>query len=842
MNAAHWSHFLAANRSNEEEEQARQDYSLESSRYNQAMSSSAQASVFEGSMSVLNDSSSKSSFESSAPRPPRRNLTEQFEELYVDSDTPSTKQEDCKLIDVSPTAVTEVVVTSDSESRDTPDTASNVHVSLSHDDDDDDELPRFQLDKSLQRDLSQALVNRVSFYGVIHDVNKEANSMATSDTSSFARSCNTEDLADEEMSPLVVAVNGTPSRPSSRSSKSTMNDAAVIDEEKWLLAAIESRQDSSRSIAACPPTFLQAMGEREYDNPLSSMETSRTQLWKPCRSWWEAKSGKNPWIEPTSHNKRWRYLWPLIHYHKFLAKCIKKLKRNGVDVKTSVSPVAVFLREEVCAVSDHLASVSLFTSEEWMDCLVHFNGWTDHSPVAEKRLRDLISKLSLRPLDEPGDVDSPLLRSQVDEHFLRAMASAREQMTNGGIQQERANLHKSVAQLSGSNGSKHGRNHKMPLAGGRNKIPLHPQRVTPMAPPHSSAAIPADPPYGKGPAGTPQQPYHYSGGQWWTGGWPQYAYCDENGSVQSALSGDSYPLHYNEYGIYTPEGYYGPPPQDRLDYYYGQGAYPPPPGMTPDQYQGCWMPHPPSGDPNSTFDPQGPQGSGYVPGTPSNHSSPHRNYNPYQFSPAHTRATPHQTPHKSPYPPSSPYWGHLDQSTLAMTGLVTPHKVPETPERPTRPPDGDEDAQEKAEEESPADKTDEDIGANAKPLLINNWSQQYYPHGSYGAREGWVPPSPATQFMMSPQASSQAAAYYSQSYNGGPYGFSPHRHSWRQPHHPSSSPGVTRKLNQTPVKQQPESSSEIVTPPPAVRKVTENGRDSPVTAETMAESESIVDS
>ena len=52
-----------------------------------------------------------------------------------------------------------------------------------------------------------------------------------------------------------------------------MNDAAVIDEEKWLLAAIESRQDSSRSIAACPPTFLQAMGEREYDNPLSSMET-----------------------------------------------------------------------------------------------------------------------------------------------------------------------------------------------------------------------------------------------------------------------------------------------------------------------------------------------------------------------------------------------------------------------------------------------------------------------------------------------------------------------------------------------------------------------------------------
>ena len=62
-----------------------------------------------------------------------------------------------------------------------------------------------------------------------------------------------------------------------------------------------------------------------------------------------------------------RYLWPLIHYHKFLAKCIKKLKRNNVDVKTSLSPVSAFLREEVCAVSDHLAATSKFTSDEWME-------------------------------------------------------------------------------------------------------------------------------------------------------------------------------------------------------------------------------------------------------------------------------------------------------------------------------------------------------------------------------------------------------------------------------------------------------------------------------------------
>ena len=132
-----------------------------------------------------------------------------------------------------------------------------------------------------------------------------------------------------------------------------------------------------------------------------------------------------------------RYLWPLIHYHKFLARCIKKLKRNGVDVKTSVSPVAVFLREEVCAVSDHLAAVSLFDSDEWMNCLDKFNGWTESDEKAETNLRELVSKQKLRPLTEPGDVDSPLLRSQIDEQFLRAMASARAQMVGVGVQQER---------------------------------------------------------------------------------------------------------------------------------------------------------------------------------------------------------------------------------------------------------------------------------------------------------------------------------------------------------------------------------------------------------------------
>lgn len=114
----------------------------------------------------------------------------------------------------------------------------------------------------------------------------------------------------------------------------------------------------------------------------------------------------------------------------------------------SVSPVAAFLREEVCAVSDHLASVSLFDSEEWMACLAHFSGWTDTRPEAEANLRTLVSKLKLRPLAEYGDVESPLLRSQIDEQFLKTMAEQRQQMElSSAEQQDRRKLNKTDSNI-----------------------------------------------------------------------------------------------------------------------------------------------------------------------------------------------------------------------------------------------------------------------------------------------------------------------------------------------------------------------------------------------------------
>ena len=216
----------------------------------------------------------------------RRNLTEAFDEIYSDNNEATSVTPTSKLVEheqISPTGVMDM----------TP-CANDVEES---------ELPHFDLHVDLKRDLSQHLVNRVAIYGVLHDINKEALSMDSNDHSSFHR-VHSMDEDEDTFSPIVMAVNGTPLRAPSRGS---VVESSLIDEEQWLLSVIQARgDDECQSMASCPPTFSQAMGERDYDETFSTMEASRTQLWKPSRSWWEAKSGKNPWIEPKSHNKRWR--------------------------------------------------------------------------------------------------------------------------------------------------------------------------------------------------------------------------------------------------------------------------------------------------------------------------------------------------------------------------------------------------------------------------------------------------------------------------------------------------------------------------------------------------------
>ena len=232
---------------------------------------------------------------------PRRNLTKAFEELYVDTageddddDQPQATPKPASGVEesvISPTGVADLqqdqqpmVSSSNPAAAAKQSDATSTIVTVQS-------LPEFVLHAELQLALTQACVNRVSTYGVIHDVNKEATAMSEND-----------DVLSEENDPLVVAaLNTTDAAMATANGKaSTLSEqcqAALIDEETWLLQTMkESESTLASSSSSTDARFASAMGEVE----------SKTQLWKPSRSWWEAKSGKNPWMEPASHNKRWR--------------------------------------------------------------------------------------------------------------------------------------------------------------------------------------------------------------------------------------------------------------------------------------------------------------------------------------------------------------------------------------------------------------------------------------------------------------------------------------------------------------------------------------------------------
>jgi hypothetical protein len=431
-----------------------------------------------------------------------------------------------------------------------------------------------------------------------------------------------------------------------------------------------------------------------------------------------------------------------------LARCIKKLKRNGVDVKTSVSPVAVFLREEVCAVSDHLAGISLFDSDEWMACLQHFNGWVDSDEKAEARLRELVAKQKLRPMDEPGDIDSPLLRSQIDEQFLRAMVLSRAQMAGTGLQKE-GRKSKEGAKSSNNDGNRQSID-AVPSMAPLGHPPAYP-RVANASPAahrvshHSAGNSPATGGVRRPRWGYPSQ----HAGQWWSNGWNQqgpFPYGDDM-SVHSTLSGDSYCQHHYDMsafqqGMGHPQ-YYPPMmyPQHQMAAGQAVGAFDPnmvDPSMYSmgEQFNHEQMAPPgwgghPMGDSSMAYGmPPTPDPSFYTmpphSGTPGAPPSPHQmqdNYAPPMELPNDTVGG-DQTPYK--YNPSqvpmSPYWGHLDHATLAMMGIASPqdNPAPQTPRRNASNKTGGAEHQDESEEEAIAGTM------NAQPLLLR---QQYHGYG-----------------------------------------------------------------------------------------------------------------
>jgi hypothetical protein len=157
-------------------------------------------------------------------------------------------------------------------------------------------LPPFRLSPSLSGSLSPGLMARVSFYSVVRDINAEASHCLETDPHGR------EVVAGDGR----VHVHPTPEEEGKSvlfGNECHFSTNLLVDEEWFLLSAIASRspEEIEGNIEQLLPTFAEAMGETKEESA-----GSRTQLWKPGRSWWEAKSGKNPWVEPVVHNNRWR--------------------------------------------------------------------------------------------------------------------------------------------------------------------------------------------------------------------------------------------------------------------------------------------------------------------------------------------------------------------------------------------------------------------------------------------------------------------------------------------------------------------------------------------------------
>lgn len=202
----------------------------------------------------------------------------------------------------------------------------------------------FKIHEQLKRYLTQAQVNRISFFSMILRINKEVENLARNDH---------------------------------QGSSAGGLSSAVIDSEEWLRCAIKEEEP-----------FIISHSEKA------------TQLWKPTNSWWDARSKKNPQLELSYHNRRWSYLWPIINYHKFIARYLKKVK-SFHDCNESF---ANLLQSDLNAVSRHLVKTSLLTASQWMRKLDFFFGWIDTND--EECLRHAVAELhvkSSRDVNEDGE-------------------------------------------------------------------------------------------------------------------------------------------------------------------------------------------------------------------------------------------------------------------------------------------------------------------------------------------------------------------------------------------------------------------------------------------------------
>ena len=193
------------------------------------------------------------------------------------------------------TAAASTTTTTDEQCRYQPPTMISIEqITVPH-----IHLPLFTLSPQLSASLSPGVISRVSFYSIVRDINAEA---------SVCQSTDPVIASGREVSDADGRVHVHPRINNEEKSilfgnEWIFSNNMLLDEEWFLLSAIASREswEVEANGEMLLPTFAEAMGETKEESA-----GSRTQLWKPGRSWWEAKSGKNPWVEPVVHNNRWR--------------------------------------------------------------------------------------------------------------------------------------------------------------------------------------------------------------------------------------------------------------------------------------------------------------------------------------------------------------------------------------------------------------------------------------------------------------------------------------------------------------------------------------------------------
>lgn len=120
------------------------------------------------------------------------------------------------------------------------------------------DLPNFYLNGTLQSNLPQSVINRCSTYFVFMKFNDNLN-----------RTCQEE-------------------------------------EKKFLYSNLHLDDGKFLSLIACGYEIDESFTSSPYTIHQICNTSTTTQLWKPKTSWWEAKSKRNPWIDPRHHYLRWR--------------------------------------------------------------------------------------------------------------------------------------------------------------------------------------------------------------------------------------------------------------------------------------------------------------------------------------------------------------------------------------------------------------------------------------------------------------------------------------------------------------------------------------------------------